>query len=188
MGLQSLSYYAALTWLPTFFQDHRMSAHTAGWMLSYSAFPGIAASLVSPTLARRARPTWLPVAISVALVAAALGGLLVDPTRLAYLWMTLLGLGQGALISLSLSYIVLRSPDTHHTGHVSTMAQGFGYLVAGLGPLGLGALHHATDGWTVPVVALLALLPLQLVAGTLASRPRHVLAGRDAVVSPSPSR
>lgn len=56
------------------------------------------------------------------------------------------------------------------------MAQGFGYLLAGLGPIGLGALHSATGGWTVPLAALGGLLVLQLDAETSASKERHVLA------------
>lgn len=90
--------------------------------------------------------------------------------------MTLLGLGQGATISLSLSYIVWRSPDAHHTGHVSTMAQGFGYLFAGLGPIGIGWLHTVTGSWTVPLITLLVMLVVQLVIGGFASQDRHIRA------------
>ncbi|MFE6892053.1 CynX/NimT family MFS transporter [Streptomyces sp. NPDC057694] len=176
MGLQSMSYYAALTWVPTLFRDAGADAHTAGWMLSYSALIGMAGSLVTPALARRIRPVWLPVAVAAVLTAGAFAGLATAPTSAAYLWMTMLGLGQGASLSLSLTYIVQRSPDARHTGHVSMMAQGLGYLLAGLGPIGLGALYTATSGWTVPLLALIGLLALQLWAGVLASRERHVLA------------
>ncbi|MBT0770126.1 MFS transporter [Kineosporia sp. J2-2] len=176
MGSQSMSYYATLTWIPTLLQNSGMSAGEAGWMLSFSAFPGIVGSLVSPGLARRVRPAWLPVLIAVALMGVAYLGLAGDPKPLAYLWMTLLGLGQGASISLALSYIVWRSPDARHTGHVSTMAQGCGYLLAGLGPVGIGALHSVSGGWTLPLAALGGLLAVQLGAGVAASRDRHVLA------------
>jgi CP family cyanate transporter-like MFS transporter len=176
MGIQSTGYYATLTWLPTLLQDHGMTPHSAGWMLSYSAFPGIAAALVSPALARRIRPTWVPIALSAAADGAAYAGLVIAPVHAAYLWMTLLGLGQGASISLSLSYIAWRSPDTSHTAHVSTMAQGFGYLLASLGPIGIGAIHTASGNWTVPLIVLAVLLVLQVIAGTSASRERHVLA------------
>ncbi|MFF1920087.1 CynX/NimT family MFS transporter [Streptomyces sp. NPDC058221] len=175
MGLQSMSYYSTLTWVPTLFQDAGMDAHSAGWMLSYSAFPAIAASLVAPTIAKRTRPTWLPVAVAVVLTGAGFVGLAAAPTSAAYVWMTMLGLGQGASLSLSLTYIVQRSPDARHTGHVSMMAQGFGYLLAGLGPIGLGALHTATQSWSIPLMALIGLLVLQMWAGALASRERHVL-------------
>lgn len=175
MGLQSLSYYAFLTWVPTVLQDAGVSAHTAGLMLAYSSLPGIVTGITGPAIARRLRPTWLPVLVVVVLCAAGFAGLLVAPAAGAWVWMTLLGLGQGGAISLSLSYIVWRSPDARHTAHVSTMAQGIGYLLAGLGPLGLGLLHTATGGWTVPIVVLLVLLVLQFVAGAAASRDRHVL-------------
>jgi CP family cyanate transporter-like MFS transporter len=185
MGIQSTGYYVTLTWLPTLLQDHGMDAHSAGWMLSYSAFPGIAAALASPALARRIRPTWLPIVISVLCYALAYAGLAVAPTSEPYLWMTILGLGQGASISLSLSYIAWRSPDTRHTAQVSTMAQGFGYLMASLGPIVIGAVHAASGSWTVPLIVLGALLVPQLIAGVLASRERLVLASRK-VTAPEP--
>ena len=178
MGVQSMSYYATLTWIPALLKDHGMPAPEAGWLLSYSAFPGIVASLVAPVLAKRIRPTWLPIAASAVLAGVAYLGLAMSPVSGAYAWMTLLGLGQGTSLSLSLSYIVWRSPDAHHTGHVSTMAQGFGYLLAGLGPIGLGAVYAATGGWTVPLAALGGLLVVQVATGVAASRERHVLAGR----------
>lgn len=175
MGLQSLSYYAALTWIPTLLQDSGVAASDAGLLLSYSSLPGIAAALLTPTLARRIRPRWLPVLIASLLCAAGLVGLLVAPFEpLAWVWMTLLGFGQGASITLSLNYIVLRSPDAAHTAHLSTMAQGMGYLLAGFGPIGLGLLHALAGGWVVPVVALLLLLAVQTVAGAAAGRDRHV--------------
>jgi len=185
MGIQSTGYYVTLTWLPTLLQDHGMDAHSAGWMLSYSAFPGIAAALVSPALARRVRPTWLPIVISVLCYAAAYAGLAVAPTSAPYLWMTVLGLGQGASISLSLSYIAWRSPDVRHTAQVSTMVQGFGYLLASLGPIVIGAVHAASGSWTVPLAVLGALLVPQLITGVLASRERLVLA-RHEDTAPAP--
>jgi CP family cyanate transporter-like MFS transporter len=189
MGVQSTGYYVTLTWLPTLLQDHGMNPHTAGWMLSYSAFPGIAAALVSPALARRVRPTWVPIVVSVLCYGAAYAGLAAAPVQAAYLWMTLLGLGQGASISLSLSYIAWRSPDARHTAQVSTMAQGFGYLLASTGPIAIGAIHSASGSWTVPLAVLAALLVPQLVAGVLASRERLVLAPReDAVTRPTWTR
>jgi CP family cyanate transporter-like MFS transporter len=179
MGLQSLSYYAALTWIPTILQDAGATAHDAGLLLAYSSIPGILAALTVPAAISRLRPVWLPVAISAALCATAFVGLLLAPSgALPWLWMTALGFGQGAAIALSLTYIVLRSPDARHTAHVSTMVQGTGYLVAGFGPLALGALHSLTGGWVVPIVALIVLLVPQLMTGVAASRQRHVLSPR----------
>lgn len=175
MGLQSLSYYAMLAWLPTMFADHHMAAAQAGWMLSFSSFPGMLTALVTPLIGRRLRHPQVLVVSAALLCAVGYLGMLADPVPLAYLWMTALGLGQGATISLALSFIVARSPDPAHTGQLSTMAQGAGYLIACLGPFGLGLLHSATGAWTVPLLVLSAVLVAQLVAGLRAARNRHVL-------------
>ncbi|MEV8517097.1 MFS transporter [Dactylosporangium sp. NPDC051484] len=176
MGIQSMIFYATITWLPTLLQDAGIDPGTAGWMLSFSAIAGVVAALFAPALTRQWRPTWLPIAIATVLTGAGLLGVAIAPTQATLLWMILIGLGQSASIALSLSYIVWRSPDAHHAGHLSTMAQGFGYLFAAFGPLGLGALHSATNGWTIPIIALGVLLIAQLLAGAVASRPRHIRA------------
>jgi CP family cyanate transporter-like MFS transporter len=83
-------------------------------------------------------------------------------------------MGSGASIALALTLMVLRAPDADHTAELSGMAQTVGYLVGGLGPLAVGALHDATGGWRTPIAALLLLhLPL-LAAGLVAGRPRMV--------------
>jgi MFS transporter, CP family, cyanate transporter len=177
MGIQSLGYYAFVAWLPTLLQDHGMSAGKAGWMLSFATFPGIVGALGTPVLDRRLGGGPLLVLVASLLAALGLVGLIVAPISGVYLWMILLGLAQGACISLAIAYIVARSPDLEHTGRLSAMAQGFGYLLACLGPVALGAVHNATGTWTVPLIVLIAVLGAQVAAGLQASRPRHVLDG-----------
>ena len=176
MGFQSMSYYTAITWIPTILQDGGMDDHTAGWMLSFSQFPAVATALLAPVLAQRFRRAGLAVVLTVLMTAAGFLGLLLAPVQGAYVWMALIGLGQGASISLGLSFIVWRSPDVHHTGHLSTMAQGWGYVIAGLGPLGIGALHTLSGGWEVPILVFGIVLVVQLVTGLAAGRDGHVLA------------
>lgn len=180
MGLQSIGFYATVAWVPTIFEDHGLKAGTAGWLLSFSIFPAMLASLAAPYVARRLRHQWIPVVCAVSCCAVAYAALGSDPVPLAYLWMTLLGIGQGASISLALGYIVLRSPDPAHTGQLSMMAQGCGYLFACLGPFALGALHDVASDWALPLGVLGVLLAPQLVAGLQACRNRHVGAGQRA--------
>jgi MFS transporter, CP family, cyanate transporter len=176
MGLQSLGYYSCLAWIPTLLQDHGMSAGQAGWMLSYSTFPGLAIALITP-LVIRGRSRRAAVLVVAAVVACGIGylGLITAPVSLAYLWLTLLGVGQGMAISLALGFIIARAPDVHHTAHLSTMAQGAGYLIASTGPVGIGVLHDVTGSWTVPMLTLLVILIPVLIAGLGASRDRHIL-------------
>jgi MFS transporter, CP family, cyanate transporter len=176
MGLQSLGYYSCLAWIPTLLQDHGMSAGQAGWMLSYSTFPGLAIALIAPLVIRE-RSRRAAALVVAAVVACGIGylGLIAAPVSLAYLWLTLLGVGQGIAISLALGFIIARAPDVHHTAHLSTMAQGAGYLIASTGPVGIGALHDITGSWTVPMLTLTVILIPVLIAGLGASRDRHIL-------------
>jgi CP family cyanate transporter-like MFS transporter len=48
--------------------------------------------------------------------------------------------------------------------------------VAATGPLAVGLLHDATDGWTAGLVLLLAVQGAQLLVGLAAARPRLVRA------------
>jgi CP family cyanate transporter-like MFS transporter len=54
------------------------------------------------------------------------------------------------------------------------MAQGFGYLLAGVGPFLFGTLHDVTGGWTVPWIMVLCVYAVQIVLGVLAGRNRYV--------------
>jgi MFS transporter, CP family, cyanate transporter len=179
MGLQSLAYYAPLSWLPTIYREQGLSAATAGALLSVFNAVGIAANLATPVIAHRMRDQRAAITGAVALTAVGVVGLLVAPADLALLWAVVLGLGQGAALSLALLLIVMRAPDHDTSARLSSMAQGIGYLLAAAGPLGMGLLHGLTGGWTVPLLGLLVLCAFELAAGLGAGRAR-VVAGAPA--------
>lgn len=182
MGIQSMTYYAALTWVPSIFIAAGMEADQAGWMVAFTVFPATVTSLLAPVIGNRVRPTWLPMFTAVALAVGAFSGLLLAPMSAPYLWMTLLGLAQGALLSLCLSFIVWRSPSVHLTSRLSTMAQGYGYIIAAAGPFGMGALHSLTEGWTVPIIALLCVFAVLFAVSIPAARDVFVLGRRGRTV------
>ena len=51
MGLQSLVYYATLSWLPTILRDRGASADTAGNLLALMGVGNLAVSLFIPMIA-----------------------------------------------------------------------------------------------------------------------------------------
>lgn len=170
-GFQSLSFYAMLTWLPTLYQDHGLSESHAGALLSLSAAVQTPVALGLPALAIRLR-TQTPLLVgSVLLTAGGLLALLVAPMASPYLWVVILGLGQGASFPLGLTLMVLRTRTPAVTQQLSSMSQGFGYLIAAVGPLLTGLLHSLTGHWTVPLAVLIALLAPQAIAGLAVARP-----------------
>jgi MFS transporter, CP family, cyanate transporter len=177
MGLQSLAYYAALSWFPTMFRDRGVSAAYAGTLLALMNVGNAVTALAMPVLAQRARDQrWLAV-ISMVMSGIGLVGAGFGPTGLAPLFMLLLGLGQGACLALGIYYTMARAPDPVAAASLSAFSQGVGYLIASTGPLLIGLLHTVTGGWSASIVVLLAVGVLQLITGWLAGRPLTVPTG-----------
>jgi MFS transporter, CP family, cyanate transporter len=172
MGLQSLSYYAALSWLPTLFRDRGVSAAAAGGLLALMNLGNAVTALLAPMLAHRARDQRLLITVAVLATGTGLAGSLFAPTASAVAWTLLLGLGQGGTLGTAIFCTMARAPDPMASASLSGFAQGIGYLIAAAGPLAVGFLHTATGGWTVPVLALLGVVGLELWAGLLAGRAR----------------
>ena len=173
-GLQSLSFYAVLGWLPSMYRDFGASPATAGFLLSLSGLVQIPVALVLPGIANRARSQVGYAVGGTVLIGAGLAGVLLAPMAAPYLWVVLIGAGQGACFALGLNLMVLRTRRVHDTARVSAMAQSVGYTLCALGPLLVGLLHDATDSWTLPLVLLLVLLVPQLVSGALCGRDRTI--------------
>jgi CP family cyanate transporter-like MFS transporter len=172
MGLQSLTYYAALSWLPTLFRDRGVSPEHAGALLALMNLGNAITAMLMPVLAHRARDQRPLVLVAALASAVGLTGALLAPVGTAFVWTLLLGLGQGASLGLAIFFTVARAPDPVASASLSGFAQSVGYLIATGGPLAIGFLHTATGGWDVPVVALLAATVVQLSAGVLAGRAR----------------
>ncbi|GAA1310040.1 MFS transporter [Planotetraspora silvatica] len=171
MGLQSLTFYVMLAWLPTIFQDAGLSADEAGYMLGLTNLAQIAATLTVPVHAGRARSQVPHVTAAAVLTMAGYVGVLLAPAALPWLWMIVLGIGQGASIALALLIITLRAPDPASVTALSAVAQSSGYTLAALGPVAFGLIHQATGDWTAPLLAGLGVCVLQLGSGLFAGRP-----------------
>ncbi|MFE0760535.1 CynX/NimT family MFS transporter [Streptomyces smyrnaeus] len=174
MGSQSLIAYVTIAWLPTVFTDHGMSRASAGLVFAFSTLVQMGGSFVVPTLAGRMRRQRLLCTTVALFMAAGIAGLLVAPVAGAWLWATLLGLGQGGALGMALTLMVLRSGDAHTAARLSGMAQTWGYLLAAAGPVVLGAVHQVTGGWTVPIVLLLCVCAGLVLLGLGAGRDRRI--------------
>jgi len=177
MGLQSLTFYVVLAWLPTVFRDAGVDPVRAGYLLALSNVTQVATTLTVPVLAaRRGTQSGYVAAAAVVTIAGYVGVLLV-PSSVSWLWPVLLGLGQGASIALALLLISLRAPDLQTATSLSAVAQSFGYILAASGPLLVGLLRQASGGWVLPLTVVTTVVAVQLVVGVQAGRPRQVLGG-----------
>ena len=172
MGLQSLLYYAALSWLPTILRDRGASANTAGDLLALMGVGNLAVSLLVPVVAQRMRGQRALVVPTVLAMALGLAGVVYLPLGSAVAWVLILGAGQNAALSLAIFFTMARAPHAVAAASLSSLAQAGGYLLASAGPLEVGLLHSATGSWNAPVAVLFVLNGVLLVAGLLAARDR----------------
>ncbi|MGE8068923.1 CynX/NimT family MFS transporter [Pseudomonas sp. NPDC089569] len=147
MGLQSSLAYIVFGWLPSILIGRGLTPTQAGLVLSGSVIIQLVSSLAAPWLATRGKDQRLAIVIVMVLTLAGLFGCLYAPIEGLWGWAVVLGLGQGATFSLALTLIVLRSRDSHVAANLSSMAQGFGYTLASMGPFAVGIVHDWTGGW-----------------------------------------
>jgi CP family cyanate transporter-like MFS transporter len=148
MGLQSSLAYIVFGWLPSIMIGRGLTATQAGVVLSGSIIVQLASSLAAPWLATRGKDQRLAIVVVMLLTLGGLFGFLYAPLEGLWGWAILLGLGQGGAFSLALTLIVLRSRDAHVAANLSSMAQGFGYTLASMGPFAVGVVHDWTGGWS----------------------------------------
>lgn len=163
MGLQSMAFFSAITWLPEILQSEGFSEGSAGFLSGLIQLIQIAPAFAVPALAAR-RPTQthlLAVIVGTALIG--LLGVLVLPDA-ALLWMVILGVGQGGALGLGLILPVLRGHDPGQVAGMTAMSMGVGYLIAAAGPAIVGAVRDASGGWTWPILVLLAMTAVQVPA------------------------
>ncbi|TWT67367.1 CynX/NimT family MFS transporter [Allorhodopirellula solitaria] len=174
MGLQSLTFYVVLAWLPAILIDRAHDAEFSGWMLSLSQATGIAGSLIVPVLAGKQTDQRAVVLTLGVLELIGLAGLLFAPESWIALWVSLIGFVLGGSFGLALLFLVVRSREAETAVELSGMAQSIGYLVAATGPIVFGSLFDLTGGWTVSLVFLFAVSLLKLTVGLGAGAPATV--------------
>lgn len=184
MGLQSLSYYATLSWTPTILQGRGMGAVEAGLLVAVLGVVALVPASVGPLLTREIVGQRVVLIVSFLLEAVGFAGLVLAPLFLAPVCVVLLALGQGALLPLALYFFIVRAADTATAAGLSAMGQGVGYLVASAGSFAIGVLFHASGAWLLPLAAFLVIVTAGIVCGLFGASDRRVpsvTAGREGI-------
>jgi len=182
-GLQSLQAYSIFGWFAELYRDAGFSAHEAGLLLGVITGVSIPLSFVIPWLVARTHNQALLLCVVMACYPVGYLGLILAPHDGAVLWAVLVGAGT-TTFPLILTLLGLRARTPGGTAALSGFTQSMGYLIAGTGPFTVGLLREVSGGWTVPLLALLAITVPQLLLGLAVSRPAYVedeldVAGRE---------
>ncbi|MBF4160328.1 MFS transporter [Nocardioides acrostichi] len=172
-GLQSVQAYVIFGWFATLWRDSGFSAATAGVLVGVVTGTSIPLSAWLPGVLARSRRPGLVLGAVCLCFPFAFTGLLVAPASLAVLWAVLAGIGTTSF-PLVLTLIGLRADTAEGTASLSAFVQSTGYLIAAAGPFVVGVLHGASDGWSLPLVFLLALCVPLLVLVPYVVRPATI--------------
>jgi CP family cyanate transporter-like MFS transporter len=172
-GLQSLQAYSVFGWLAQVYRDAGSTAAAAGLFLGVATGVGIPLSFVIPMLAARMHDqTWLMLGLLACYPVGYLG-LAFAPRAAPLLWAAAIGVAQ-SIFPLVLAQIGLRCRTSEGTAALSGFSQSVGYLLAAVGPLGVGVLYDATGAWTIPLLALTAASLVLAALCPLVARPSYV--------------
>lgn len=174
MGQQSALAYIMFGWVPTILSDRGLSTVDAGLVAALMSVGQAPAALILPTLAARLRDQRLAALAIVGLTVASYLAVVAGPLGLLVPATLVLGFGLGGCFGLGLTLLVLRARDAQSAAGLSAMAQGIGYSIASLGPLGFGLAHEAGGSWTLPSLLFCALGGGAMVCALGAGRARTV--------------
>lgn len=175
MGFQSFLFYCAIAWLPEILLSKGMGVQAGGWMLAIMQLASLPATFMTPILADRfSDQRGIVITIAVIYLTGILGLFFNGYLPFTITSVLLLGVGQGACISLSLALFGLRTTDAQQARALSGMAQSVGYFMAAIGPTLIGVLFDSTHAWTLPLVTMIIVAVFMTVTGLKAGKDEYV--------------
>lgn len=162
LAMQSFGFYTQLAWIPPSYESQGWSARDAGLLLAVWSIVQLVTGVGGPLLADRVTDRRPLLAGALLLTLAGVTGVVLAPTAAPWLWVSLMGLGQGAGFALGLVKLVDYAPTPAASARLSALVFLFSYSVASLGPYVFGVAHDLTDGFGVPYSLLLVVALVQL--------------------------
>ncbi|MDQ2698117.1 MAG: MFS transporter [Actinomycetota bacterium] len=174
-GASSATVYTMAMWLPQLLADvSGLGEADAGVLLAVFGGMGLPLGLLVPLLVRRLRRIGPLFVWAIATGLIGVLGLMLVPTLLPWLWVSLLGIGVPTLFPLVLVLIGVRTQSHETAVALSGFAQSAGYAAAAAIPLAFGLLHELSGGWTMPLLMLAVMTVLIVPVGVVASRRRTI--------------
>jgi CP family cyanate transporter-like MFS transporter len=173
MGLQSLSFYLIINWMPSIELSRGVGVEGAALhLLVYQLLGAPFGLVVSWWLHRTGRYVLVTVVTSLPMLIGAVGLLLTDGSALA--WLIIAAPGSAGALSVAFLLMAYHAADARAAAGLSAMANAGGYLLAATGPFAAGLLHEWTASWTPALVLLVVAAALQVAVAVPASRSSRI--------------
>ena len=162
LAVQSWLFYSSLAWISPTFVASGWARRDAGYLLSAFSLAQLTTGLLGPVLADRVpdrRRLLVPVAL---LATVGLVGMWLAPTAAPWLWVVVVGLGQGAAFSVGLVLLVDYAATPAASGRLTAMCFFVSYTLASFGPFAMGAVRDVTGSFPAVWMVLVALMAVQI--------------------------
>ncbi|WP_261817363.1 MFS transporter [Vibrio gallicus] len=146
LGFNSITFYAFAAWLPKILIDSGLAEAKAGYIYGLLQFATIWPGLVLIPLLAKLKSSQILILCTALGTVSAVIGLMLAP-EFAVIWTILFGFCNCATFVITLSFIGLRTNNSHEAAALSAMSQSLGYLIATVGPPILGMVHAFTHSW-----------------------------------------
>ncbi len=175
LGIQSVSSYALITWLPSIVEFKGMPAEFATDVTFVFLVFTIPASLLVPILCSKLKSqSWLMLGLCVIYILGLCMFLFADTHITIMSSVGLISLATGGLISSTLLFFVLRSATAKRTTELSGLAQSIGYLFGAIGPMLMGAMYDHFHSWNQAIIAMIVISLFLTVTGFMAGSDKQI--------------
>jgi CP family cyanate transporter-like MFS transporter len=170
LAVQSWQFYSSLAWIAPSYVARGWDPTTAGYLLSAFGGAQLVSGLLGPVLTDRIHDHRALLIPAAGLGLMGMLALLLAPDTAAWLWVCVLGLGQGAAFSLALVLLVDYAETPAGSGRLTAMTFFVSYTIASFGPTVTGALRDLTGDFHA-IWLLMALLTLVQMALAMQMKP-----------------
>lgn len=177
MGTQSFIAYAMFAWLALIASEMGYGSAFGANILLLAQIIAIPVGFVAPVILGRIQKAYRAVYM------ACLCGLYVVGFACMLWWhskfgiifgATCIGISMGGVFAIALLFISTKSATSLIAGKLSSMAQGFGYLIASTSPFIIGLLHDYFESFTQALYLLLFMGALVSILGFIAYKAKVI--------------
>lgn len=153
MGMQSLTIYTTVAWLPTILSTLGFSASAAGlgsaiFLLVSAPASILTAAFIKAVGGERPASLIMTASFAIGIVLWLFGG------TWSFVGCVLAGIPQGITFSMAMILMAKKTNSLSQLLVISSLAQGIGYVLAGFGPFICGLLYHGDGKW-LPVAGFM---------------------------------
>ena len=146
MGMQSLTIYTTVAWLPTILSTLGFSASTAGlgsavFLLVSAPASILTAAFIKAVGGNRPAAVIMTVSFAAGILLWLAGG------AWSFVGCVLAGIPQGITFSMAMILMAQKTKNLSELLVISSLAQGIGYILAGFGPFICGLLYKGDGQW-----------------------------------------